>query len=82
MLDGLRAQLLDMDMTVEFSEEAVDAVANAGFAPVYGARPLRRAIRSKLEDPISEAMLEGRMKAGGSYICTYTDGKYEVKDKE
>ena len=81
MLEKLRAQLADMEMTVEFTDEALDAVANAGFDPVYGARPLRRAIRSKLEDPISEAMLEGCMKAGGSYICTFEDGKYEVKEQ-
>lgn len=82
MLEGLKSQLEDMDITVEFSDEAVDAVANAGFDPVYGARPLRRAIRSKLEDPISEAMLEGRMKAGGSYVCGFKDGKYLIEDKQ
>jgi len=57
-------------------------VANAGFDPVYGARPLRRAIRSKLEDPISEAMLEGRVKAGGRYRVGYTDGQYSIEDSE
>lgn len=81
MLHALKAQIADMEMTIEFTDAAIDAVANAGFDPVYGARPLRRAIRSKLEDPISEAMLEGRMKAGGSYICTYEDGKFAVEEK-
>mgnify|MGYP000019540758 FL=1 len=59
----------------------MEAVANAGFDPVYGARPLRRAIRSKMEDPISEEMLEGNMKAGGSYVCDFKDGKYVIEDK-
>lgn len=81
MLSGLQKQLRDMDIAVEFSDAAVDAVANAGFDPIYGARPLRRAIRSKLEDPISEAMLEGRMKAGGSYICDFADGVYDIREQ-
>ena len=75
MLGGLKQQLLDLGITAEFTPEAVEAVANAGFDPVYGARPLRRAIRSKLEDPISEAMLEGRMKQGGRYTVSFSDGK-------
>ena len=81
MLSGLQKQLRDMDIAVEFSDAAVDAVANAGFDPIYGARPLRRAIRSKLEDPISEAMLESRMKAGGSYICDFADGVYDIREQ-
>ena len=82
MLDNLKKQLKDMELDVEFSDAAADAVANAGFDPVYGARPLRRAIRSKLEDPISEAMLEGRVKAGGRYRVGYTDGQYSIEDSE
>ena len=81
MLEGLKGQLRDMDIAVEFPPAAVEAVANAGFDPVYGARPLRRAIRSKMEDPISEEMLEGNMKAGGSYVCDFKDGKYVIEDK-
>ena len=81
MLEGLKGQLRDMDIAVEFTPAAVEAVANAGFDPVYGARPLRRAIRSKMEDPISEEMLEGNMKAGGSYVCDFKDGKYVIEDK-
>ena len=80
MLDTLKAQLLDMDIRMEFTDDAVDAVANAGFDPIYGARPLRRAIRNKVEDPVSEAMLEGTIHAGGSYICTFTDGKYHFTE--
>ena len=81
MLEGLKGQLRDMDIAVEFTPAAVEAVANAGFDPVYGARPLRRAIRSKMEDPISEEMIEGNMKAGGSYVCDFKDGKYVIEDK-
>ena len=57
MLEGLQEQLSDMEIAVEFTPAAVEAVANAGFDPIYGARPLRRAIRSKIEDPVSESCL-------------------------
>ncbi|MDD7657354.1 MAG: ATP-dependent chaperone ClpB [Prevotellaceae bacterium] len=81
MLEVLKSQLADMDIAVEFTPAAVEAVANAGFDPIYGARPLRRAIRSKMEDPISEEMLEGKMKAGGTYVCDFKDGKYTFEAK-
>ena len=68
-------------MDITFTDAAVDAVSKDGYDPVYGARPLRRAIRSKMEDPISEEMLEGNMKAGGSYVCDFKDGKYVIEDK-
>ncbi len=76
MLEGLQTQLSEMEIEVEFSENAIDAVAKAGFDPIYGARPLRRAIRSKIEDPLSEEMLEGRILAGKRYVCDFAEGKY------
>ena len=82
MLEGLQKQLSDMEIAVEFTPAAVEAVANAGFDPIYGARPLRRAIRSKIEDPVSERMLEGVMQAGKSYVCDFKDGQYTFDVKE
>ena len=82
MLEGLQEQLSDMEIAVEFTPAAVEAVANAGFDPIYGARPLRRAIRSKIEDPVSERMLEGVMQAGKSYVCDFKDGQYTFDVKE
>ena len=82
MLEGLKKQLSDMEISLEFTPAAVEAVANAGFDPVYGARPLRRAIRSKIEDPVSEKMLEGAIQAGKSYVCDFKDGQYTFDAKE
>ena len=82
MLEGLKKQLSDMEISLEFTPAAVEAVANAGFDPVYGARPLRRAIRSKIEDPVSEKMLEGAIQAGKSYVCDFRDGQYTFDAKE
>ena len=69
MLSTLKKRVAKLDIEVEFSEEAVKKIADAGFDPVYGARPLRRAIQSKIEDTLSELMLDGSVKAGNSYTC-------------
>ena len=61
MLSTLEKRLADMGITVEFSGEAVSAIADAGFDKVYGARPLRRAIQSKIEDRLSELILENKI---------------------
>jgi ATP-dependent Clp protease ATP-binding subunit ClpB len=59
-LKMLEARVAAMDMKLEVSDAAVAELAKAGFDPVYGARPLKRAIQSKLENPLSRAILEGR----------------------
>ena len=64
MLRSLDKRLEGMEMHLTVSEAAITKVARAGFDPVYGARPLRRAIQSQLEDPLAERMLEGAFQAG------------------
>ena len=56
----LEVRVSAMDMKLEVSDAAVAELAKAGFDPVYGARPLKRAIQSELENPLSKAILEGR----------------------
>lgn len=73
LLTDLRKRTAALDITVEFTEEAVDKIADAGFDEVYGARPLKRAIQSKIEDALSEAMLKGEVTAGNAYVCTYDE---------
>ena len=68
MLGSLDKRLKDMEMQIHISDEAVREIAKEGFDPVYGARPLRRAIQSKIEDPLAEQMLEGKFQAGDT-IC-------------
>lgn len=58
-----------MGITVEFDETATEKIADAGFDPVYGARPLRRAIQSQIEDKLSEEILEGKINAGEACVC-------------
>ena len=69
MLAVLAKRVAEMDIKITFAEDAVKKITEAGFDPVYGARPLRRAIQSKIEDRLSELMLEGKLNAGKSYEC-------------
>lgn len=76
MLSTLSKRLDGMNITLTFDDSAVEHIADAGFDPVYGARPLRRAIQSQIEDKLSEEMLEGRVTAGNSYTCKYEEDKF------
>jgi ATP-dependent Clp protease ATP-binding subunit ClpB len=58
-LAGLRKRLLEHDLEFVVSDEAMDMLADAGFDPVYGARPLKRAIQQRLENPLAESILRG-----------------------
>ncbi|WP_353155493.1 ATP-dependent chaperone ClpB [Herminiimonas fonticola] len=59
-LQVLEQRLERMDMAMNVSEDALQKIAEAGFDPVYGARPLKRAIQQRIENPLSKAILEGK----------------------
>ena len=61
MLKALNKRLADLDVQATFTDAAVDALADKGFDKVYGARPLRRAIQTQIEDPLSELLLEDKI---------------------
>ena len=65
-LDGLKKRLAAQDLRLEVSEAALDVLAQAGFDPIYGARPLKRAIQSEIENPLAKALLEGKYAAGST----------------
>ena len=69
MLEQVRARLAEQGIAVAFGESVSARMAAAGFDPVYGARPLRRAIQTQIEDLLSEKLLEGSVKAGENYVC-------------
>ncbi len=60
----LKERLADQDMELRLSVEAMDQLGEAGFDPVYGARPLKRAIRQRLENPLAQEILSGRFGVG------------------
>ena len=73
MLKNLQNRLSSMEITVNFTDEVITMISDAGFDPVYGARPLRRAIQSKIEDKLSEEILDGKVVSGKSYECRLTE---------
>ena len=64
MLDELRSRITALGIDAEFDSEVIKMLAKEGFDPIYGARPLRRAITRKVEDSFSNAMLSGSICAG------------------
>lgn len=81
MLDTLAKRLEKLDVRITFTDEAVTAIADKGFDENYGARPLRRAIQSEIEDALSEKMLEGSIKENSDVVCSYSDGKFTFETK-
>lgn len=76
MLDSLAKRLDSLNISITFDDEAVTAISKEGYDPVYGARPLRRAIQQKIEDAVSQEILENKIKAGDKISCSYADGKF------
>ena len=58
---GLRQRLNEKGFKLEISHSALEKIADAGFDPVYGARPLKRAIQTEIENPLAQSLLAGRL---------------------
>ncbi|MGN0106303.1 MAG: ATP-dependent Clp protease ATP-binding subunit [Hominilimicola sp.] len=78
MLKSLEARLSANDITVSFSDAAIEKIAKSGFDPVYGARPLRRAIQNEIEDMLSEEIIDGKIKNGDTITVDVADDKFVV----
>lgn len=76
MLDNLKERLKALEIEVNFTDEAITEIANAGYDESYGARPLRRAITSKIEDELSERILDGTVSKDKKITCDFKDGKF------
>ncbi len=81
MLDELNSKIADYDLKIEVTPEARDALVKEGFDPAFGARPLRRVIQKRLEDNISEEMLQGKISPGDTIVVSVEDGKYQFQKK-
>lgn len=75
MLGGISAKLKERDITIELSAEAKQFVANAGFDPSYGARPLKRALYEIVEDSLAELILEDKLQDGGKVLFAVENGE-------
>ena len=74
-LDRLRARLAEHQLGLEVSDEALAQLAVVGFDPVYGARPLKRAIQSRIENPLAQDLLAGKFLPGDVIRVTVENGK-------
>lgn len=77
MLEDLSKRLEGLSIRLECDGSVSSLLAERGFDPVYGARPLRREIQNDIEDPLSEKILDGSIKNGDTVKCTVKDGKFE-----
>ena len=79
-IEHLRVRLRDKEIGFEISDQALDILGEAGFDPVYGARPMKRAIQQQLENPLAQAILGGQFMAGDTIKVTADDtGLHFVK---
>jgi ATP-dependent Clp protease ATP-binding subunit ClpB len=73
-LQSLKSRLKDRELELDISDAFIDRLVSAGFDPVYGARPLKRAIQQELENPLAQQILAGDFEPGQTIIADYDDG--------
>jgi ATP-dependent Clp protease ATP-binding subunit ClpB len=71
----LEKRLAERQLKLEIGDKALDLLGNVGFDPVYGARPLKRAIQQQLENPLAKEILEGRFEAGSTVVVGAEQGR-------
>ncbi len=79
MLAVTGGRMAQQGITLQADDDAVAELARDGFDPQYGARPLRRAIQSMVEDAVAEQMLEGKLKSGDTARIRLRDGKVVIE---
>ena len=81
MVDMVRAELADHKVSLEISEAVRDFLAEKGYDPIFGARPLRRLIQNEIEDRLSEEVLAGNLNAGDTAFIDVEDGEVVIRSK-
>ncbi len=82
MLSDLTAELSSMEIGFEITDGAKELLADKGYTPRYGARPIRRQIQTLIEDPVSSMLLSQDIKMGSRFVVDVNDGEIEVKIHE
>lgn len=77
-LQNLRGRLADLDYQLILTDEAMSKLAESGFDPVFGARPLKRAIQSSIENPLAQLLLAGESKKGSLFTIDVANGKFLI----
>lgn len=81
MLKSLKERLAANEIDITFSDAAIEKIAKSGFDPVYGARPLRRAIQNEIEDMLSEEIIDGNITSGDKITLDVEEDKFKVNKK-
>ncbi|GAB3323862.1 ATP-dependent Clp protease ATP-binding subunit [Geodermatophilus aquaeductus] len=79
LLDETRRRLAAQDIAVTFTDDAVAWIAERGFEPQFGARPLRRAIQREVDNPLARLLLDGRVGAGRHVVVDVRDGALDLR---
>ncbi|MFC6274310.1 ATP-dependent Clp protease ATP-binding subunit [Levilactobacillus tangyuanensis] len=82
MAKDIVTRVADQDIHLKITPAAIDVVAKAGFDPEYGARPIRRALQTQVEDKLSEEMLGGHVKANDSVTVGASKGEITISVKD
>ena len=82
MVKELSDRLADQELSLELTDAAKQMVVDNGYDPVYGARPLRRAVTNEVEDLVAEESLEGKIKKGDSVTLDAADDKLVLTHKD
>lgn len=80
MTKDIKTRLAELNIELKFTSGVIDLIAEEGFDPEYGARPIRRAIQKKIEDPLSEALLSGEIRFGQKVTIGSQKGKVTIKE--
>jgi len=74
-LNALRRRLAERNLKIELSQEAIEQITQVGYDPVFGARPLKRAIQQYIENPLAQAILAGNFSPGDQILVKHQAGK-------
>jgi ATP-dependent Clp protease ATP-binding subunit ClpA len=77
-MQEVRSRLMEHGLNVELTESARKWLAEVGFDPAFGARPLRRALQKHIESPLSISVLSGQFKSGDMVIADYDEEKKDI----
>lgn len=80
MTKDIKTRLAELNIELKFTSGVIDLIAEEGFDPEYGARPIRRAIQKKIEDPLSEALLSGEIRFGQKVTIGSQKRKVTIKE--
>ena len=82
MANTLTKRLREQNIELELTEAALEKIAQEGYDPQYGARPIRRALQKHVEDRLSEELLKGTVLTGQKVVFDYKDGEFLVRGEE